>query len=71
MLSDPKKKQLYDSGQMDFDGDGGMGGMGGMGGIDPNDIFRMFMGGGMPFGGMGGDAFSGGGGARTFTFKFG
>ena len=34
VLSDPKKKQLYDSGQMDFDGDQGSG-FGGMGGIDP------------------------------------
>lgn len=35
VLSDPKKKQLYDSGQMDFDGDQGQG-FGGMGGgIDP------------------------------------
>jgi DnaJ-class molecular chaperone len=34
-LSDPKKKQMYDSGQMEYDGDQGMGGMGGMN-IDPN-----------------------------------
>lgn len=37
-LSDPKKKQMYDSGQIDYDGDQGegFGGMsGGMGGVDP------------------------------------
>ena len=52
-LSDPKKKQMYDSGQIDFDGDQGSG-FGGMDGanVNMNDIFSMFMGGGM--GGMGG-----------------
>ena len=54
ILSDPQKRQQFDSGAMDadFDGFGGMGG--GMGGIDPNDIFRMFFGGGGMGGGMGG-----------------
>jgi hypothetical protein len=44
---------MYDSGQIDFDGDQGSG-FGGMDGanINVNDIFSMFMGGGM--GGMGG-----------------
>lgn len=76
VLSDPKKKQLYDSGQMEYDGDQGTGGFGGFGGggVDPNDIFRMFfggggMGGGMGgFGGMGG---MGGGGNQKYTFRFG
>jgi hypothetical protein len=68
---------MYDSGQMDFDGDqgSGFGGGGFGGGMDPNDIFKMFMGGGMGgmggmggFGGMGG---MGGGGSQKFTFRFG
>ena len=67
VLSDPKKKEMYDSGQMEYDGDpgagmGGMGGFGGMGGgmggVDPNDIFKMFFGGG----GGGGPPIPGGGG---------
>jgi len=46
-----------------------------MGGMDPNDIFRMFMGGGggggMP-GGMGGRGGRGGGNPNQgFTFNFG
>ncbi|OQR98629.1 DnaJ subfamily C protein [Achlya hypogyna] len=69
VLSDPQKKQRYDSGVDldDLDGDG-MGGMGGMGGMNPNDIFQMFFsgqGGGMGgggFGGMGGGSFGGMGG---------
>lgn len=78
VLSDPKKKPLYDSGQMDYDGDQGSGGFGGFGGggVDPNDIFRMFFGGGMGgmggmggFGGMGG--MGGGGGNQRYTFRFG
>ena len=72
VLSDEKKKQLYDSGQMDYDGDMGSG-MGGMN-VDPNDIFKMFFGGG-GMGGMGGmsGGFSSMGGSRggqTFTFHF-
>lgn len=74
VLSDPKKKQMYDSGQMEYDGDqgSGFGGFGG-GGVDPNDIFRMFFGGGGMggmggFGGMGG---MGGGGSQKYTFRFG
>lgn len=41
--------------------------------MDPNDIFRMFMGGGMSFGGMGGGmgGMGGmGGGQGGFTFHF-
>lgn len=47
VLSDPKKKELYDSGQMEYDGDPGAG-MGGFSGsqVDPNEIFKMFFGGG-------------------------
>lgn len=61
---------MYDTGQMDYDGDQGSG-MGGMN-VDPNDIFRMFFGGG---GGMS-SGFSNMGGSRTrggqsFTFRFG
>lgn len=81
-MTDPKKKQLYDSGQMDYDGDQGAGfGGGGMGGVDPNDIFKMFFGGGGMGGGMGGmggmgggqdfSGFSSGGGKQSYTFRFG
>ena len=38
VLSDQKKKHLYDSGQMDYDGDQGSG-FGG--GVDPSDMFRI------------------------------
>lgn len=78
-LSDPEKKERYDSGvdlqdpgEM-FGGAGGHpfgGGMGGMGGgvqIDPEMLFNM-MGGGM--GGMGGMG-GGRGGGQTFTFSTG
>ena len=46
---------MYDSGQIDFDGDqgSGFGGMDGAG-VNINDIFSMFMGGGGMSGGMGG-----------------
>lgn len=37
--------------------------------MDPNDIFRMFMGGGM--GGMGGMGGQRGNGGQTYTFRFG
>ena len=83
-LSDPKKKQMYDSGQIDFDGDqgSGFGGMDGAG-VNMNDIFSMFMGGGGMGGmggmggGMGGDMpgfFSssrGGRGGQSFSFRMG
>jgi len=41
VLSDEKKRQMYDEG-MDLEeiNQGGRGGMGG--GMDPNDIFQMF-----------------------------
>jgi DnaJ family protein C protein 7 len=63
VLSDAKKKELYDSGVDENDLDdphaghghgGGMGGMGGMGGgMDPNILFEMFM---RQQGGGGGEA---------------
>ena len=71
---------MYDSGQIDFDGDQGSG-FGGMGGanVDMSDIFSMFMGGGMGgMGGMPGGFFSSGGrggsrrgGAQHFEFRMG
>ena len=69
VLSDPQKKTRYDQGadieELDNPGAGGFHG-------DPNDIFRMFFGGGG--GGMGGHGghqhFSQGGGGSTFTFRF-
>ena len=44
---------MYDTGQIDYDGDqgSGFGGMGG--GIDPTEMFKMFFGGGGGMGGMG------------------
>jgi DnaJ-class molecular chaperone len=64
-LTDPKKKQLYDSGQIEYDGD--QGGMGGMN-IDPNEVFNLFFGGG-------GGGFSKFGGfpsskGNVFTFQY-
>ena len=58
ILSDPQKRQQFDSGAMDAEGFEGFGG-----GADMNDIFRMFFGGGMG-GGMGGMGGMGGGGRR-------
>ena len=76
MLSDEKKKHMYDTGQMDYDGDMGSG-MGGMN-VDPNDIFKMFFGGGGGMGGMGGmggfggfTSMGGGRGGQSFSFRFG
>lgn len=78
VLSDPKKKDLYDSGvdEQDLDdpharprGEGGFGGGGGMGGMDPSVLFNMFMqqqGGGGMGGGGGGGGFGGGGGGFHF-----
>lgn len=66
VLSDPQKKQRYDSGA-DLDEMDGFG----SGGIDPNVIFQTFFGGGggFPFGGSsGGGGFPGGG---SFSFRFG
>jgi len=74
VLSDPQKKQRYDSGQ---DLEDQFGGFGGGGGIDPNVIFQTFFGGGGGggFGGDGGDPFSsffgGGGGSKQKGGNFG
>ena len=54
ILSDSQKRQRYDAGEDVEEIEQGKGGMGGM---DPNDIFRMFMGGG-------------GGGGGGFSFNF-
>ncbi|KAF2149937.1 small glutamine-rich tetratricopeptide repeat-containing protein A [Myriangium duriaei CBS 260.36] len=71
-LSDPQKRQRFDSGEdlmdpSDMFGGGGMGGMGGMsGGIPADVLFNMMNGGGM---GGGGPQFSfggGGGGGNPF-----
>jgi len=65
-LSDPQKRQRYDSGEDLIDpsemmgGNPFGGGMGGMGGIDPEVLFSMMNGGGMG-GGGGGFRFSTGG----------
>jgi DnaJ family protein C protein 7 len=54
LLSDPRKRQMYDSGQIDSEADSQSGGMGG-GGASQEDMMRMFnmmfQGGGDPFGG--------------------
>jgi len=59
VLSDPQKKQRWDSGEtldeINGNGGGGRGSRGG--GMDPQDIFRMYSGGG----GFGGGGFRGGG----------
>ena len=80
ILSDEKKRRMYDSGQ-DLE-DGGCGG--GFHDVDPNSIFQAFFGGGM--GGMGGHPGMGGhsfqfaqgghggghgGHGQSFSFQFG
>merc|ERR1712098_276337 len=75
ILSDEKKRRMYDSGQ-DLE-DGGCGG--GFHDVDPNSIFQAFFGGGMGgMGGMGGNMgghsfqFSGAPGhGQSFSFQFG
>ena len=62
ILSDEKKRRMYDSGQ-DLE-DGGCGG--GFHDVDPNSIFQAFFGGGM--GGMGGHPGMGG---HSFQFAQG
>eukprot|EP01027_Heterolobosea_sp_BB2_P002732 GEZU01004108.1.p1 GENE.GEZU01004108.1~~GEZU01004108.1.p1 ORF type:complete len:337 (-),score=151.14 GEZU01004108.1:42-1052(-) len=59
VLSDPKKKARYDSGQ-DLEEIEGMGGMGAN--VDVNEIFSMFFGGGFGGGPFGGGGRRGGGG---------
>ncbi|KAK4200573.1 hypothetical protein QBC40DRAFT_173740 [Triangularia verruculosa] len=61
-LSDPQKRERYDSGVDLQDPADMFGGGGGMhGGIDPEILFSMMGGGGNPFGGGGGGGFPGGG----------
>jgi len=78
ILSDEKKRRMYDSGQ-DLE-DGGCGG--GFHDVDPNSIFQAFFGGGMGgmggHPGMGGHSFQfaqgghgGGGHGQSFSFQFG
>merc|ERR1712038_625433 len=71
ILSDEKKRRLYDSGQ-DLEDGGGHG----FHDVDPNSIFQAFFGGGMGgMGGMGGHNFQFGGapghGGQSFSFQFG
>ncbi|XP_023327875.1 dnaJ homolog subfamily C member 7 isoform X1 [Eurytemora carolleeae] len=73
VLSDEKKRRMYDSGQ-DLDDAGGHGYQD----IDPNSIFQAFFNGGMGgHGGMGAQHFNfggpggGGGGHQNFSFQFG
>ena len=56
VLSDPQKKQIYDT-----SGKEGLENHQNNAGVNPNDIFSQFFGGGSPFGG-GGSPFGGGGG---------
>lgn len=65
VLSDAKKRQMYDEGA-DIEEINQGGGGGGRGGMDPNDIFSMFMG-----GGMGGGGRRGGGGGAQYHFQSG
>jgi len=77
ILSDEKKRRMYDSGQDMEDGSGG----GGYNDVDPNSIFQAFFGGGgmgghPGMGGMGGHHFHmggspGGGAGQSFSFQFG
>ncbi|XP_071148322.1 dnaJ homolog subfamily C member 7-like [Mytilus edulis] len=70
VLSDPKKKERYDSGADIDDLEGG----GGFDHIDPNMIFQQFFGGGgngFSFGGGGGHSHGGGGFPGGFSFQFG
>jgi len=63
VLSDPKKKQMYDNGMDPNDPNSGFDFGGGGGGVDPSEIFKVFFGGGGNGGGFGGEHsfFSGGG----------
>jgi len=71
ILSDEKKRRMYDSGQ-DLEDGGGHG----FHDVDPNSIFQAFFGGGGMGGhGMGGQSFhfggAPGGGHQSFSFQFG
>lgn len=71
VLSDPKKKNMFDQGVDPLNPEEGGGGAGfSSAGIDPNEIFKMFFGGGGGFenmfsGGNGGFSFSTGGGGSS------
>ena len=69
ILSDEKKRRMYDSGQ-DLEDSGGHG----FHDVDPNSIFQAFFGGGGGMGGMGGQHFQFGGApghGQSFSFQFG
>eukprot|EP00759_Apiculatamorpha_spiralis_P028675 PhF_6_TR31179/c0_g1_i1/m.45712/K09527/DNAJC7; DnaJ homolog subfamily C member 7 len=73
VLTDPKKRRLYDNGMLDnnVEGDGASGNPFGGGGFSNDDIMNMFMGGG----GFPGGFHQGGGGRRgrggpSFSFSF-
>ena len=68
VLSDPKKKSMYDQGIDPLNPEEASGGGMHFGG-DPSEILKMFFGGGSPFGfSSGGSGFGDGGSFRTFTF---
>ena len=68
VLSDPKKKSMYDQGIDPLNPEEASSGGVHFGG-DASDILKMFFGGGSPFGfSTGGSGFGDGGGFRTFTF---
>ena len=66
VLSDPKKRAMYDQGADPLNPEEASGGM--HFGGDPSEILKMFFGGGSPFGFSHGDGGFGNGGFRTFTF---
>ena len=70
VLSDPKKKSMYDQGVDPLNPEEASSGGVHFGGADASDILRMFFGGGgSPFGfSSGGSGFGDGGSFRTFTF---
>ena len=68
VLSDPKKKSMYDQGIDPLNPEEASGGGMHFGG-DASEILKMFFGGGSPFGfSSGGSGFGDGGSFRTFTF---
>ena len=68
VLSDPKKKSMYDQGIDPLNPEEASSGGVHFGG-DASDILKMFFGGGSPFGfSTGGSGFGDGGSFRTFTF---
>ena len=66
VLSDPKKRAMYDQGADPLNPEEAGGGM--HFGGDASEILKMFFGGGSPFGFSHGDGGFGNGGFRTFTF---